>query len=74
MKSHFSPAEYGAAPLLGLRAPVFKAHGSSNRAAIAGAIKVALTVIQHDISDRILRDLEIAQMRLQQSSPLDPES
>ena len=74
MKSHFSPAEYGAAPLLGLRAPVFKAHGSSNRAAIAGAIKVALTVIQHDISDRILKDLENAQKRIHVSRPHESES
>ena len=74
MKAHFSPSEYGGAPLLGLRAPVFKAHGSSNRAAIAGAIKVALTVIQHDISDRILKDLEVAQKRLQLAQPGSPNS
>jgi phosphate acyltransferase len=57
MKNHFSPAEYGAAPFLGLKAPVFKAHGSSDRNAIAGGIKIALNVIQHDMTDRILKDI-----------------
>lgn len=57
LKNHFSPAEYGAAPFLGLKAPVFKAHGSSDRNAIAGGIKIALNVIQHDMTDRILKDV-----------------
>jgi len=57
LKDHFSPSEYGAAPFLGLKAPVFKAHGSSDRNAIAGGIKIALNVIQHDMTDRILEDI-----------------
>ena len=57
LKDHFSPSEYGAAPFLGLKAPVFKAHGSSDRNAIAGGIKIALNVIQHDMTDHILEDI-----------------
>lgn len=57
LRDHFNPAEYGAAPFLGLKAPVFKAHGSSDRNAIAGGIKIALNVIQHDMTDHILEDL-----------------
>ena len=57
LREHFSPSEYGAAPFLGLKAPVFKAHGSSDRHAIAGGIKIALNVIQHDMTDRILQDV-----------------
>ena len=57
LKDHFSPSEYGAAPFLGLKAPVFKAHGSSDRNEIAGGIKIALNVIQHDMTDHILEDI-----------------
>ncbi len=57
LKDHFSPSEYGAAPFLGLNAPVFKAHGSSDRLAIAGGIKIALNVIQHDMTEHILEDI-----------------
>jgi phosphate acyltransferase len=57
LKSHFSPAEYGAAPFLGLRAPVLKAHGSSDRHAIAGGIKIALNLIRFDLNERILQDV-----------------
>ncbi|MEQ9825547.1 MAG: phosphate acyltransferase PlsX [Puniceicoccaceae bacterium] len=57
LKDHFSPSEYGAAPFLGLKAPVFKSHGSSDRHAIAGGIKVALNVVQHDMTERILEDI-----------------
>lgn len=57
LKDHFNPAEYGAAPFLGLKAPVFKAHGSSDRHAIAGGIKIALSVIKHDMTEHILEDI-----------------
>ena len=57
LRDHFSPSEYGSAPFLGLKAPVFKAHGSSDRLAIAGGIRIALNVIQHDMTDRILEDV-----------------
>jgi len=57
LRDHFNPAEYGAAPFLGLKAPVFKAHGSSDRYAIAGGIKIALNVIQHDMTEHILEDI-----------------
>jgi glycerol-3-phosphate acyltransferase PlsX len=58
LRTHFNPAEYGAAPFLGLKAPVLKAHGSSDRNAIAGGIKIALNVIQHDMNDHILEDIK----------------
>jgi glycerol-3-phosphate acyltransferase PlsX len=57
LKRHFSPAEYGAAPFLGLRAPVLKAHGGSDREAIAGGIKIAMNLIRYDLNERILQDI-----------------
>ena len=35
--------------MLGLKGTVLKAHGSSNRIAIANAIRIAGTAIQHEI-------------------------
>ena len=40
-KKSFDPSEYGGAPLLGVRKPVIKAHGSSNAKAIKNAIRQA---------------------------------
>ncbi len=57
MKDHFNPDEYGSAPFLGLKAPVLKAHGGSDRYAIAGGIKIALNVIEHDLTAHILEDI-----------------
>lgn len=57
LKDHFSPSEYGSAPFLGLKAPVFKAHGSSDRFAIAGGIKIAMNVLKHDMNEHIVEDI-----------------
>ena len=41
LKSDFDPAEHGGAPFLGIKKPVFKAHGSSDAKSIVSAIRVA---------------------------------
>ncbi len=41
VKKKFDASEYGGAPLLGIAAPVIKAHGNSNAQAIKNAIKQA---------------------------------
>jgi glycerol-3-phosphate acyltransferase PlsX len=48
-KERLDPKKYGGAPLLGLRGTVLKAHGSSNREAIANAIRIAGTALEHDL-------------------------
>ncbi|MGA1205726.1 MAG: phosphate acyltransferase PlsX [Opitutales bacterium] len=53
-KNRLDPKKYGGAPLLGLRGTVLKAHGSSNREAIANAIRIAETAIAHDIGSHTL--------------------
>lgn len=53
MKAKLDPSEYGGTPLLGVKKPVIKAHGSSNAVAIKNAIKQAKNVVEHDIIGQI---------------------
>lgn len=55
MKAQLSPERYSGAPLLGLNGDVLKAHGSSNRYAIEGALRIASAFIKKDI-DHLIRD------------------
>ena len=55
MKKQLHPENYSGAPLLGLNGDVLKAHGSSNRFEIAGALGIASEFIQKDI-DHLIRD------------------
>ena len=55
MKNQLSPERYSGAPLLGLNGDVLKAHGSSNRLAIEGALTIAMQFIEQDI-DHLIRD------------------
>lgn len=58
-KKDFDSAEYGGAPLLGLRKPVIKAHGSSKAKAVKNAIGQAIsysrTGVTSEINDEIRR-------------------
>jgi len=49
-------AEYGGAPLLGVRGVVIICHGRSDRRAIGNAIRVAVEQVRHDLSGVIARD------------------
>ncbi|WP_139492877.1 phosphate acyltransferase PlsX [Brevibacillus dissolubilis] len=51
-------AEYGGAPLLGLKRPVFKAHGSSDARAIKNAILAAARYVTLDVNGLIQQELE----------------
>ena len=46
-------AEYGGAPLIGVKAPVIIAHGKSNAKAIQNAIFQAITAAQSDLNEHI---------------------
>lgn len=50
--------EYGAAPLLGVRKAVFKAHGSSNSRAIETGIEAMVKFIENDIINKIDKELD----------------
>lgn len=49
LKNKLDYTEYGGAGLFGLKAPVIKAHGSSNANAIFHAIRQARTMVEYDV-------------------------
>jgi glycerol-3-phosphate acyltransferase PlsX len=51
LKSKLNPEKYGAAPLLGLKGIVLKAHGSSNRNTIKNAVRIASDLSISNISE-----------------------
>lgn len=53
LKAKLDYSEYGGAALFGLRAPVIKAHGSSDATAILNAIRQARHMVEHDMVDII---------------------
>lgn len=57
MKSRLSPERFGGAPLLGLKGTLLKAHGSSNREAIANAIRVAGEVVERRLIAHVHSDV-----------------
>lgn len=57
LKSRMNPDRYGGAPLLGVRGNILKAHGSSNRHAIASAIRAAAKIIHQDLYHHIEQDI-----------------
>jgi glycerol-3-phosphate acyltransferase PlsX len=77
-KDRLDPKQYGGAPLLGLRGTVLKAHGSSNRIAIANAIRIAGTAIEHNLSSHTVSAIatanEILGDELAASGDIDPSS
>lgn len=57
------------APLLGLRGHVIKAHGSSNRDAIAGAMRIAAMVIAQRINEQIQQEATALNAILREATP-----
>lgn len=53
LKTKMDYTEYGGAPLLGVKAPIVKAHGSSNAKAFMNAIKYAEKYVSNDIISKI---------------------
>ena len=53
IKRDFDPAEHGGAPILGVRKPVIKAHGSSDANAIKNAIRQAMSFTLDGITAEI---------------------
>ncbi len=48
-KKKMDYTEYGGAPLMGLKKPVFKAHGSSNAHAFQNAVRQAVAFVKEDV-------------------------
>lgn len=58
LKNTFDYKEYGAAPLLGVKKPVFKAHGSSDERAIEAGINKMVKFIDNDVISDIKKYFE----------------
>ena len=74
VKNTFSPEKYSGAPLLGLRGNILKAHGSSNREAIHGAIRVASEIVAREMNNQIIADIREANQLMAPAPSLDPVS
>lgn len=57
LKQRINPEQFGGAPLLGLNRNVIKAHGSSNRNHVCGAVKIALDLVRHDMLGQMQEDI-----------------
>ena len=57
IKHKMDYSEYGGAALFGLKAPVIKAHGSSNAHAIVSAIKQANLMVEHKVCETISKTI-----------------
>lgn len=58
LKGLLDYSEYGGAGLFGLKAPVIKAHGSSNATALFNAIRQARTMVENDVAGTIYSTLK----------------
>ncbi|MFJ7751974.1 phosphate acyltransferase PlsX [Peribacillus muralis] len=58
IKNQMDYSEYGGAGLFGLRAPVIKAHGSSDANAIYNAIRQTRDMVGHDVIPTIAKTIE----------------
>ena len=56
LKKKFDYKEYGGAPLIGVKSPVIKAHGSSDSKAIKSAIRQAINFTKTNV----IKDIEDA--------------
>ncbi len=72
-KKQFDASEHGGAPLLGLRKPVIKAHGSSDAAAICNAVRQAMTFVRTGVIDEIT-EYVAAHTPAKTSAPTEGES
>lgn len=53
LKTKMDYSEYGGAGLFGLKAPVIKAHGSSDANAVFNAIRQAKTMVENSVTEKI---------------------
>lgn len=58
IKNQMDYSEYGGAGLFGLKAPVIKAHGSSDANAIYNAIRQTRDMVGHDVIPTIAKTIE----------------
>ena len=57
MKAQFNYNDYGGAPILGVRKPVFKAHGNADADTFKSAIRLTVQYIERDVIGEISESL-----------------
>ncbi len=60
IKKSMDHNEYGGAPFLGVKKPVFKAHGSSKAITICNAIKLTREFVSSDVIGKIAEDISVS--------------
>ncbi len=73
-KKQFDASEYGGAPLLGLKKPVIKAHGSSDARAITNAVRQAMTFVRTGVIDEIAEYVSVAESEKIAAKVVDEEA
>ena len=73
-KKRVDYAEYGGAPLLGIRGNAIICHGRSNAVAIKNAIRVASEMARNKVNDRILELFSLDPLLVQQDDSLPAEA
>ena len=58
LKAEIDYNEYGGAPIMGLRKPVFKAHGNSSAKTFKNAIRLTIDYVNGNVADEISKALE----------------
>lgn len=58
LKNKMDYSEYGGAGLFGLKAPVIKAHGSSDAKAVFSAIRQAKVMVENNVTDLVKNSIE----------------
>lgn len=74
LKARFDSSAYGGAPLLGLRQPVFKAHGSSNAHAFKNAVLQAASYAGSSTSDDIAAEIQKLKHQREAAEPAAKET
>lgn len=58
LKAEIDYNEYGGAPIMGLRKPVFKAHGNSSAKTFKNAIRLTIDYVKGNVAEEISKALE----------------
>ena len=74
LKQRINPEQFGGAPLLGLNRNIIKAHGSSNRNHVCGAVNIALDLVRHDMLGQMQEDIRGANDLLRPFSQKESDS
>lgn len=63
LKKTMDYTEIGGAPIIGVKQPVFKAHGNSNAKAFKSAIKVAISCVESGMVEKLIQTINIVEKK-----------